>query len=350
MAWHIVEKLIEQVAQHSTLVGKFWTTFFFVLRFLMVVSIADSVFGDEQGAFVCNTLTPGCENVCYNDFSPISMIRLWALQILSVAIPSIIFIVYTAHKLAKIDQARKLKKAAEAKKQKQLKEAKRLREEAREKALRRRTGEGPPEYNLIHGPDGHITEVAKEKGAKEAPEKEEKAEDDKKDSDVVATKLGPDTPPRLFIAYVTQVIFRLAMEVVFMVIQFNIYVYKFYVPELFKCSRWPCPNVVDCFVSRPKEKTIMLWVMFGTGCIMIVLNLIELYHLGLRKISEAWRRRGEDITKEYKVSNMPTFGRGYGGYNRYRGGYPQAVGIRVGYARSSISGEGGNDFDGDEFI
>jgi len=42
-----------------------------------------------------------------------------------------------------------------------------------------------------------------------------------------------------------------------------IYVYKFWIPELFKCARWPCPNVVDCFVSRPKEKTIMLWIMFG---------------------------------------------------------------------------------------
>ena len=83
MAWHIMEKLVEQVAQHSTLIGKFWSTFFFVLRFLMVVSIADSVFGDEQDKFVCNTLTPGCSNVCFNDFSPVSLIRLWALQVTS---------------------------------------------------------------------------------------------------------------------------------------------------------------------------------------------------------------------------------------------------------------------------
>lgn len=81
MAWHIIEKLLEQVAAHSTLVGKFWTTFFFILRFLMVVSIADTVFGDERGNFDCNIDTPGCENVCFNDFSPISLIRLWALQV-----------------------------------------------------------------------------------------------------------------------------------------------------------------------------------------------------------------------------------------------------------------------------
>ena len=81
MAWHIVEKFLEQVAEHSTLVGKFWVTFFFILRFLIVVSIADNVFEDEQEEFVCNILTPGCKNVCFNDFSPISLIRLWALQV-----------------------------------------------------------------------------------------------------------------------------------------------------------------------------------------------------------------------------------------------------------------------------
>lgn len=81
MAWHIVEKFIEQVGQHSTLIGKFWTTFFFVLRLVIVISIADDVFEDEQEEFVCNTLTPGCANVCFNEFSPISLLRLWALQV-----------------------------------------------------------------------------------------------------------------------------------------------------------------------------------------------------------------------------------------------------------------------------
>lgn len=88
---------------------------------------------------------------------------------------------------------------------------------------------------------------------------------------------------------------------------------------------------------------------------MIILNVVELYHLGIAKMWEAWKTRGQDITKEYKLkNNMPTFG-GYGGGGgryggRYPRGYPQAVGIRVGYARSSISGEGGNDYDGDKFI
>jgi len=338
MAWHIMEKLVEQVAQHSTLVGKFWSTFFFVLRFLMVVSIADSVFGDEQGNFVCNTLTPGCSNVCFNDFSPISLIRLWALQILGVSLPTVIFMVYTAHKMEKISQAKKIRKEEQEKAKKQKEEAKKLRDEARAKMLedkKRRAAEGhPPVY------DPEPAAIVK---------KEEKKESKDDDDAVVATKLTDDTPSRLMLAYVAQVVFRLAIEVTFMCVQFNTYVYKFWVPELFKCSRWPCPDVVDCFISRPKEKTIMLWIMFGTGVIMIFLCLVELYHIGTSKIADAWRDRGQDITKEYKqvTNSMPSFGRHHG---RYQRGYPQAVGIRVGYARSSLSGEGGNDFDGDEFI
>ena len=81
---------------------------------------------------------------------------------------------------------------------------------------------------------------------------------------------------------------------------------------------------------------------------MIILNVVELYHIGIHKIWEAWKTRGNDITKKYKVASnsLPHFGNG----RNYPRGYPQAVGIRVGYARSSLSGEGGGDFDGDQFI
>lgn len=83
---------------------------------------------------------------------------------------------------------------------------------------------------------------------------------------------------------------------------------------------------------------------------MIILNVVELYHIGAEKIYNAWVTRENDITKQYKVSSnsMPLFS---GGGRKYRGGYPQAVGIRVGYARSRISGGGGGgDIDGDEYI
>ena len=32
---------------------------------------------------------------------------------------------------------------------------------------------------------------------------------------------------------------------------------------MFKCEGFPCPHVVDCFISRPAEKTIFLNFMLG---------------------------------------------------------------------------------------
>lgn len=37
------------------------------------------------GGFVCNTLQPGCKNVCYDHFFPVSHIRLWAVQLIFVS-------------------------------------------------------------------------------------------------------------------------------------------------------------------------------------------------------------------------------------------------------------------------
>ena len=44
---------------------------------------------------------PGCENVCFNKFSPISHVRFWGFEIIAVSLPSIIFIVFAAHEVAR---------------------------------------------------------------------------------------------------------------------------------------------------------------------------------------------------------------------------------------------------------
>lgn len=274
------------------------------------MAIAKDVFGDEFGAFKCNTLTPGCPNICFNDFSPISMVRLWSLQLLCVAIPAIIFIVYTVHKLDKIGQAKKKK----AEHMKELKKKKEVVRKMKARIRERQIAAGiitdappPPEYN----------------GDKAEKEEEKKDDDDGK---VVVTKPDTDQPSRLLLAYVGQVIIRLTAEIIFMWVQYNTYVYKFWVPEIFKCARYPCKNVVDCFVSRPKEKTIIIWIMFSTGMLMIFLNIIELYHIGASKIWTAWQNRHYDITKVYKVgsNSQPQFRN-----TRYNTGYPDAVGIPI---------------------
>ncbi|XP_078494106.1 gap junction alpha-3 protein [Ciona intestinalis] len=151
-----------------------------------------------------------------------------------------------------------------------------------------------------------------------------------------ASKLQAEHP-KLFLAYFFMVFMRLGLEVGFMVGQYSLYTYKFVVPELWQCSHWPCPNVVDCFVSRPKEKTIQTCIFYVTGCIMVMLNVIELYHIG-GNVGKAWSNRSNDVTKEvFGESAGPNFEapRGMrhwvpgaeGMYQEYPSGYPDVTGI-----------------------
>lgn len=50
-------------------------------------------------------------------------------------------------------------------------------------------------------------------------------------------------------------------------------------PRLVQCDQWPCPNLVDCFVSRPTEKTIFTVFMASSSCVCMLLNIAELAYL-----------------------------------------------------------------------
>ena len=118
MSWHFLERWLERANQHATLVGKFWITFLIVCRMVIVASIGDRVYADEQSEFKCNVgPQPGCENVCFNTFSPISHLRFWSFQILAAALPSVCFVIYSGHKSKEKDKLSKL----EAKENKHIK-------------------------------------------------------------------------------------------------------------------------------------------------------------------------------------------------------------------------------------
>ena len=72
MAWHLLEKIIEQSSSHSTIFGKWWIAIVFVFRIIVVASIGDTVYSDEQDKFVCNTKQPGVLQVLVNRGSQVS--------------------------------------------------------------------------------------------------------------------------------------------------------------------------------------------------------------------------------------------------------------------------------------
>ena len=45
-------------------------------------------------------------------------------------------------------------------------------------------------------------------------------------------------------------------------------------PETYQCNREPCNDVVTCYVERPKQITIVIWIMFATGCITVLVGLM----------------------------------------------------------------------------
>lgn len=98
MSWHFLERWLEKANQHSTLIGKFWITFLIICRMIIIGSLGDRVYADEQSEFKCNSAQMGCNNVCFNKFSPISHLRFWGFQMIIVTLPSIIFLIYTGHK------------------------------------------------------------------------------------------------------------------------------------------------------------------------------------------------------------------------------------------------------------
>lgn len=104
MSWSFLTRLLEEIHNHSTFVGKIWLTVLIVFRIVLTAVGGESIYYDEQSKFVCNTAQPGCENVCYNAFAPLSHVRFWIFQIILVATPSLMYLGYAVNKIARTEE------------------------------------------------------------------------------------------------------------------------------------------------------------------------------------------------------------------------------------------------------
>lgn len=98
MDWKTFQALLSGVNKYSTAFGRLWLSVVFVFRVMVYVVAAERVWGDDQKDFDCNTKQPGCANVCYDHFFPISHIRLWALQLIFVTCPSFMVVMHVAYR------------------------------------------------------------------------------------------------------------------------------------------------------------------------------------------------------------------------------------------------------------
>ncbi|XP_053734856.1 gap junction alpha-3 protein-like [Synchiropus splendidus] len=249
--WNLLGKLLEKAQEHSTVVGKVWLTVLFIFRILVLSAATEKVWGDEHSGFTCDTKQPGCENVCYDKTFPISHVRFWVLQIIFVSTPTLIYLGHILH-LVRMEEKQK-----EKEKDRQL----------------HKPAEVKHRKPLMRDDKGHVR-----------------------------------LQGELLRTYVFNVIFKTLFEVGFIVAQYLLY--GFELKPMYTCGRAPCPNVVNCYISRPTEKTIFIIFMLGVASVSLLLNLIEIYHLGFTKCRQGItfrrsRQTAENSSQEPSESAAP---------------------------------------------
>lgn len=232
--WSFLEHLLEEGQEYSTGIGRVWLTVLFLFRMLVLGTAAESAWDDEQADFVCNTRQPGCTAVCYDKAFPISHFRYFVLQVIFVSTPTIFYFGYVA--------------------------------------IRARAEKSKEE-------DEERSEEVVEEQRKDNDEKEKRSKKCDK-----GLSEAPKLKGKLLCAYAFSILLKVLLEAGFIVGLWFLYD-GFLIAAKFECTRQPCPHTVDCFVSRPTEKSIFTVYTQVIAVISLLLNLIELFHLlqlGLR--------------------------------------------------------------------
>lgn len=218
--WDFLGGLFNSLQTHSPMLGRFWLLLMLVFRILILGTVASDLFDDEQEEFTCNTLQPGCKQVCYDMAFPISQYRFWVFHIVLIATPSLIFLMYAMHHHNKQTIRSKLK----------------------------------PISSQGYREDLHFRRL-----------------------------------------YIINVAFRIVAEVGFLLGQWLLYGFK--VEAQFPCSRFPCPYTVDCFTSRPAEKTVFLCFYFIVGVLAAISSCAELLYGSMK-----WFCSGQEpLTPEHCI-------------------------------------------------
>ncbi|KAF7659505.1 hypothetical protein LDENG_00297080 [Lucifuga dentata] len=256
MSWSFLTELLNEISKHSMFLGKIWLLI--VFRIVLTAVGGESIYDDEQSKFVCNTQQPGCENVCYNAFAPLSHSRFWVFQVIIITTPTIVYLGFAMHKIARMEdddyrpRSRKRRPMGSCGANQDYEEA-----------------EDNGDYLLMV----EETEPEQEKEVMEKPSK-------KHDGCRCIKRDG------LMKIYVFQLLSCAVFEVSFLFAQYILYGLE--VAPYFVCTRKPCPHVVDCFVSRPTEKTIFLLIMYAISGMCLLFTILEIFHLGISGIRDCF--------------------------------------------------------------
>uniref|UniRef100_A0A8C5WKJ6 Gap junction protein n=1 Tax=Leptobrachium leishanense TaxID=445787 RepID=A0A8C5WKJ6_9ANUR len=273
MSWSFLTRLLEEIHNHSTFVGKVWLTVLIIFRIVLTAVGGESIYSDEQSKFTCNTKQPGCDNVCYDSFAPLSHVRFWVFQIIMISAPAVMYLGYAIHRIARLTEDEKRYKSSKKKKSFSKWRAGQNVDDPEEEEEEPMIYDGPPEPEKV-----------------ETKEKENKKHDGRR-------RIKEEGLMKI---YVFQLLARAVFEVGFLVGQY--FLYGFRVLPSFQCSTDPCPHTVDCFVSRPTEKTVFLLIMYVVSCLCLFLNICEMLHLGFGTIRDAIRSKRTTKSRQLPYS------------------------------------------------
>ncbi|KAJ3607887.1 hypothetical protein NHX12_024938 [Muraenolepis orangiensis] len=276
MSWSFLTRLLEEIHNHSTFVGKIWLTVLIVFRIVLTAVGGESIYYDEQNKFTCNSAQPGCENVCYDAFAPLSHVRFWVFQIILVATPSLMYLGYAVNKIARADE----RAGGDASPQRRAPRKSYLGARRLHRGVEDDHEDDPMEDPMIY----EVAELESDGGGAGAVGG---AGGGGGGGGGVKAKVRHDGRQRikedgLMRIYVLQLLVRLVLEVGFLCGQYALY--GLAVPSIYACSGPPCPHTVNCFVSRPTEKTIFLLIMYAVSLLCLALNLWEILQLGMGTI------------------------------------------------------------------
>ncbi|XP_061672627.1 gap junction protein beta 9b [Syngnathoides biaculeatus] len=94
----------------------------------------------------------------------------------------------------------------------------------------------------------------------------------------------------LWWTYLVSLIFKAGFDAAFLYILHHIY-QGFDMPRLTKCSLEPCPNTVDCYISRPTEKKIFTLFMVVSSAVCIFMCLCEMVYFICKRLQKCCRAR-----------------------------------------------------------
>ncbi|KAA8587223.1 hypothetical protein FQN60_016085, partial [Etheostoma spectabile] len=234
------------ISHNVSFVGKAWCMLMLVLRLLVLLLAGFTLFSDEQERFICNTIQPGCSNVCFDVFAPVSVFHLWLFHLILLCLPHVLFATYVVHNVLSssyfggfnCDRSRG------------------------GSSFSHETSSSSREVSLHKTP---FHELQLEWGA-----------------------------PRFYCAYFLIVILRILVEVVFGAGQF--FLFGLSIPRSFLCYEAPCTSGVECYVSRPTEKTLMLNLMLAVASLSILLSVVDL--VSSMKAMVRWRIQREMLMEE----------------------------------------------------